>query len=154
MRYFGCTLKYTGPAVSMVEEEMSTTLTIRDETTSSFGDANEEFTLDLPTERITVRDLIRARVYGEVRDYNLRQPEYFRGLVQPTDAERTLNGFKVRQGRRIDPKRQFENAIASFYRNGFLVLVNDRQVDELEEEIEVRPDTTVTFLKLVPLVGG
>jgi hypothetical protein len=138
----------------MVEEEMSTTLTIRDETTSSFGGANEEFKLDLPTERITVRDLIRARVYGEVRDYNLRQPVYFRGLVQPTEAERTLNGFKVRQGRRIDPERQFENAIASFYRNGFLVLVNDRQVDELEEEIEVRPDTTVTFLKLVPLVGG
>jgi hypothetical protein len=106
------------------------------------------------TERITVRALIRTRVYQEVGDYNLRQPEYFRGLVQPTDAERTLNGFKVRQGRRIDPEKQFEGAIESFYRNGFLVLVNDRQVDELEEEIEIRPDTTVTFLKLVPLVGG
>ncbi|MDQ3942947.1 MAG: hypothetical protein M3254_07570 [Actinomycetota bacterium] len=134
---------------------MSTTLTIRDETTSSFGGDNEEFTLDVPTGRITVRELIRARVYGEVRDYNLRQPEYFRGLVQPTDAERTLNGFKVRRGRRIDPEKQFKRAVESFYRNGFLVLVDDRQVDELEEEIEIRPDTTtVTFLKLVPLVGG
>jgi len=27
-------------------------------------------------------------------------------------------------------------------------------VDELDDEIEIRPDTTVTFLKLVPLVGG
>ncbi len=134
---------------------MSTTLTIRDETTSSFsGDNDEEFTLDVLTERLTVRELIRTRVYREVRDYNLRQPEYFRGLVQPTDAERTLNGFKVRRGRRIDPEKQFERAVESFYRNGFLVLVNDRQVDELEEEIEIRPDTTVTFLKLVPLVGG
>ncbi len=133
---------------------MSTTLTIRDETTSSFGGGNEEFTLDVPTERITVRELIRARVYGEVRDYNHRQPEYFRGLVQPTDAERTLNGFKVQRRRRIDPHKQFEGAIESFYRNGFLILVNDRQVDELEEEIEIRPETTVTFLKLVPLVGG
>ncbi len=134
---------------------MTTTLTIRDETTFAFDNGNEgAFTLDVPTERITVRELIRTRVYGEVRDYNLRQPEYFRGLVQPTDAEKTLNGFKVRQGRRLDPERQFERAIESFYRNGFLVLVNDRQVDELEEEIEVRPDTTVTFLKLVPLVGG
>ena len=135
---------------------MSTTLTVRDETTFSFGsESDEEFTLDVPSERITVRDLIRARVYTEVRDYNLSQPEYFRGLVQPSDAERTLNGFKVRQGRRIDPEKQFEKAIESFYRNGFLVLVDDRQVGELEEEIEVRPDaTTVTFLKLVPLVGG
>ncbi len=134
---------------------MSTTLKIRDEMTISFGSDNgEEFTLDVLTECLTVRELIRARVYGEVRDYNLRQPEYFRGLVQPTDAERTLNGFKVRQGRRLDPEKQFERAIESFYRNGFLVLVDERQVDELEEEIEIRPDTTVTFLKLVPLVGG
>ncbi len=133
---------------------MSTTLTIRDETTFGLDSDGNEFALDVPTERITVRGLIRARVYGEVRDYNLRQPEYFRGLVQPTEAERTLNGFKVRQGRRLDPEKQFKKAVASFHRNGFLVLVNDRQVDELEEEIEVRPDTTVTFLKLVPLVGG
>ena len=135
---------------------MSTTLKIRDETTFSFrSEDDEEFTLDVRAERITVRELIRARVYGEVRDFNLSQPEYFRGLVQPSDAERTLNGFKVRQGRRIDPEKQFEKAIEAFYRNGFLVLVDDRQVDELEEEIEVRPETTtVTFLKLVPLVGG
>jgi hypothetical protein len=133
---------------------MPTTLTIRDETTFSFGGDAEGFTLDVPAECITVRELIRTRVYQEVRDYNLRQPEYFRGLVQPTDAERTLNGFKIRPGRKIDPEKQFEGAIESFYRNRFLVLVNDRQVDELEEEIEVGRDTTVTFLKLVPLVGG
>ncbi len=133
---------------------MPTALTVRDDTTFGFGGASEEFTLDVPTERITVRELIRTRVYQEVRDYNLSQPEYFRGLVQPADAERILNGFRVRQRRRIDPEKQFESAIESFYRNGFLVLVNDRQVDELEEEIEVRPETTVTFLRLVPLVGG
>ncbi len=134
---------------------MPTTLTIRDETTFDFGGDNDEgFALDVSAERITVRGLIRARVYREVRDHNLRRPELFRGLVQPTGAERTLNGFKVGRGRRIDPERQFEGAVESFYRNGFVVLVNDRQVGGLDEEIEVRPDTTVVFLKLVPLVGG
>jgi hypothetical protein len=133
---------------------MSTTLTIRDETTFSFGGDDVAFTLDVPAERFTVRELIRTRVYREVRDYNLHQPEYFRGLVQPTDAERTLNGFKVRRRRKIDQEKQFERAIESFYRNGFLVLIDDRQVEELEDEIEVGPETTVTFLKLVPLVGG
>src|ERR671914_2078504 len=106
---------------------MSTTLTIRDETTFAFGDDSAgAFALDAPTERTTVRELIRARVYAEVRDYNLRQPEYFRGLVQPSDAERTLNGYKMRRRRRLDPQRQFEGAIESFNRNGFFVLVNDR----------------------------
>jgi hypothetical protein len=133
---------------------MSIALTIRDETTFTFGGNNQGFTLDVPTESITVRELIRARVYREVREYNIRQPEYFRGLVQPTGAERTLNGFKVRRWRRIDPEEQFETAIESFYRNGFLILVNAQQVDELEEEIEASPETTVTFLKLLPLVEG
>jgi hypothetical protein len=134
---------------------MSTTLKIRDETTFSLGgDDDRDFTLDLPEERITVRDLIRARVYREVSDYNLDQPKYFRGLVQPSDAERSLNGFKMCSRRKIDPERQFELAKRAFYSNGFILLVDDRQVDELDEEIEIRPDTTVTFLKLVPLVGG
>ena len=133
---------------------MARTLTIRDETAFNFGGAEEGFTLDLLSERITVGELIRTRVYQEVRDHNLNQPEYFRGFVQPTDAERSLNGFRMRKGRRIDADKQFELAIKAFYTNGFIVLVNGRQVDELEEEIEIRPDTTVTFLKLVPLVGG
>jgi hypothetical protein len=134
---------------------MATTLKIRDETTLSLGgDEEGGFALDVLTARITVRDLIRARIANEVRDYNLSQPEYFCGLVQPTGAERTLNGFKMPKRRRIDPEKQFELAMSAFYANGFILLVDDRQVDELEEEIEVRPDTTVTFLKLVPLVGG
>ena len=128
---------------------------IRDETTFSLGgDDDRDFTLDVPEERITVRDLIRARVYREVHEYNVSQPEYFHGLVQPSDAERSLNGFKMRKRRRIDPDGQFELAKRAFYTNGFILLVDDRQVDELEEEIEIRLDTTVTFLKLVPLVGG
>jgi len=46
---------------------MSTTLKIKDETTFSLGgDDDRDFTLDVPEERITVRDLIRARVYREV----------------------------------------------------------------------------------------
>lgn len=133
---------------------MARTLTIQDDTTFNFGGADEGFTLDLLSERITVRELIRTRVYREVRDYNLNQPEYFRGLVQPTDAERTLNGFKVQQRRRIDPEKQFERAIESFHRNGFFILVNGLQVDGLEEEIEIGSETTVTFLRLVALVGG
>jgi hypothetical protein len=134
---------------------MSTTLKIRDETIFGLGrDEDRAFTLDVLVGRVTVRELIRARVANEVSAYNLSQPEYFRGLVQPTDAERSLNGFKMHKGRMIDPEKQFELAIRAFYSNGFILLINDRQVNELDEEIEIGPDTTVTFLKLVPLVGG
>jgi hypothetical protein len=128
------------------------TITIRDETLT--GQSIAEHPLDLLTERVTVRELIRSRVYQEVQDYNRRKPETFRGLVQPTDAEQTLNGFRVRNHRQIDWKDQFEKACDAFERNGFFVLVNDRQPDSLDEELTIDHTQTVTFVKLVPLVGG
>jgi hypothetical protein len=131
---------------------MPVTLKICDEIT--IGRAEHVLTLDLLTEHITVRELIRSRVYQEVKDYNVQQRSHFRGLVQPSDAEQTLNGYKLREPRRIDWEKQFEQAIASFQRNGFIILVDDEQVDDLEQEIEIKPETAVTFLKLVPLVGG
>jgi len=133
---------------------MVASLTIRDVNTLNLDSDGSVFVLDFLTERITVRELIRSRVYQEVKDYNTSQPEYFRGLVQPTDTEKTLNGYKFRQLRQIDWEKQFEKAIAAFEGNGFVILVDDQQVTELEEEIVVAPETSVTFLKLVPLVGG
>lgn len=112
------------------------------------------FVLDFLTERITVRELIRIRVYQEVKDFNTKKTEYFCGLVQPTETEQTLNGFRMRKPRQIDWEQQFEQAIAAFEGNGFLLLVDDEQATELDEEIVITPETTVTFLKLVPLVGG
>ncbi len=132
--------------------EKPTTLTIYDET--AFGEKTLTRVLDFLTERITARELIRERVYQEVREYNATQPEYYRGLVQPTDAEASLNGYRVRRRRRIDWEQQYERALEAFARNGFFVLVDDRQVEELDEAIDLRPGTQVSFIKLVPLVGG
>jgi len=101
-----------------------------------------------------VRELIRARIYQEVQDYNQKQPEYFRGLVQPNDVERMLNGYKLRTKRKIDWEEQYRQALDAFERNRFFVLVGDKQADSLDQEFEVKVDTEVSFVKLVPLVGG
>jgi hypothetical protein len=103
---------------------------------------------------MTVRELIRARIYQEVQDYNLKTPEYFRGLVEPTQAERVLNGYKLKARRKIDWEDQFRKACEAFERNGFFILVGDRQAESLDEEFVVKVDAEVSFVKLVPLVGG
>ncbi len=131
---------------------MATALTVHDEGTS--GGRFRSFTLHLAAERITVRELIERRVIQEVEEYNHAQPEYFHGLVQPTDAERVLNGYRLRQKRRIDAAEQCRKAVEAFQRNGFFVLVDQRQLEGLDDEITVRPDTQVSFVKLVPLIGG
>jgi hypothetical protein len=136
---------------------MPVTLTIRDE--SATGDVTNEIPLEFPSERITVRELIRERVYQEVQDFNLRTHDrLFRGLVQPTDAERVLNGsrpeYRLKTARQIDWRTQFENAVAAFERNGFFVLIDDRQAESLDQEFVIRGGTQVSFVKLTPLVGG
>jgi hypothetical protein len=131
---------------------MGTTLAARDKTTLDLE--GRLFALDLDSERVTVREIIRSRVYQEVDEYNARQPEYFRGLVQPTGAEKTLDGYKLRKKRRIDAEKQFHVALDAFRDHGFLMLVDNHQVTDLDQVIEVQPDTTVTFFKLIPLAGG
>lgn len=131
---------------------MPTTLTIHDETAS--GQKTNTFTLDCLTERMTVRELIRARIYQEVQDYNQKEPEYFRGLVEPTNAERVLNGYKLKARRKIDWQEQYERSLQAFERNGFFVIVGDKQAESLDQEFDVKVDTEVSFVKLVPLVGG
>jgi hypothetical protein len=131
---------------------MAATLMIHDENTS--GQKTNSFTLECLTEHMTVRELIRARIYQEVQDYNLREPEYFHGLVQPNEAERVLNGYKLRGKQKIDWQEQYQRALESFERNGFFVLVGDRQAEKLDEEFQVKVDTEVSFVKLLPLVGG
>lgn len=131
---------------------MSVTLTIRDETVG--GQPLHEWALEVLTERMSVRELIRSRVYQEVQDYNRSQPDRFCGLIQPTDAEQTLNGVKLLKKRQIDWKAQFDKATEAFERNQILILLNDSQLESLDEEIEIKLGTTVTFLKLTMLVGG
>ena len=131
------------------------TLQIQDETTA--GERLAALALQLTSERVTVRELIRARVHQEVRAFNTQANlggGRFFGLVQPSDAERELNGYRMREPRRIDPERQTEVALSAFERGHVLLLVDDRQVEDLDDELVLRPRTAVTFLKLVPLVGG
>lgn len=131
---------------------MATALTVHDEGTS--GGRIRSFRLQLASERITVRELIERRVTQEVQEYNRAQPEFFEGLVQPTDAERVLNGYRLRKKRMLDAAEQCAKAIEAFQRAGFFLLVDDRQLERLDDEIAVRPDTEVRFVKLVPLIGG
>ena len=133
---------------------MTATVQIRDEATGA-PDAHE-FALEVLTEKITVRELIRSRVYQEVKDHNLRSSDVYQSLVQPLEAENAPGGAHARkkQKRPIDWQKQFDTALEAFQRRQVLVLVDDRQVEDLEEEVQIAANTVVTFVRLVPLVGG
>ena len=75
-------------------------------------------------------------------------------LIQPTLAERVLNGFKFKEKKKIDWREQYKKAVEAFERNGFIILVDELQAESLDQIIQIEAKTSVTFLKLVPLVGG
>jgi hypothetical protein len=123
-----------------------------DETTS--GECAEAWELAVQEERLTLRELVCRRVREEVARYDAGSAGVFRGLVRPSGAERILDGYRLRERREIDAEEQCRLALEAFGRNGFLVLVGERQVEELDAVVELAEGTRVSFLKLVPLVGG
>src|SRR5512140_1678479 len=107
------------------------------------GQTLHEFVVELLTERVTVRELIRSRVHQEVEAFNIKQPEVYRGLVQPNDAEIALNGVKLKKRRQMDWKEAFDKAIEAFDSNRVLVLVDDAQARTLDQEFVVNPKTRI-----------
>jgi hypothetical protein len=119
---------------------MTRTIAIIDETTG--GATERRFDIEVGTPTLTVREIIRTRVFEEVQRFRHRPEQAFRGLVQP-------------KGPAIDWQEQVEVALGAFAAGTVLVLVGDRQVRSLDEEVALRDGTNeVTFLRLVPLMGG
>ncbi|AEV87685.1 hypothetical protein ACWT_6673 [Actinoplanes sp. SE50] len=108
---------------------------------------------DLP-DRIPARELLRLRVREEVARFNAAGGELYRGLVRPAAATETPHGFRMPAGGRIDETAQADAACAAFERNGFVMIAGERQVESLDQIIDLRRDAEVAFIRLVALVGG
>jgi hypothetical protein len=119
------------------------------------GAAAVDRALDIDVPRITVRELIRLRVALEVEQFNRERPEIFEGLVQPDESERILNGYRVKFHylRTLDAERQFARAVQAFESRRFLVIAGGRQIESIDEEIDLAAGE-VEFFKLAPLMGG
>jgi hypothetical protein len=109
--------------------------------------------LRLVSERITLRELLKRRIDEEVAELNAGGGDEIKPLVAPMEQESRLNGEKPTR-RTVDPERQLAAAVEAFERRRIVIIVDSRQVLDLDQAIVVTPDTEVRFLKLVPLVGG
>ena len=126
---------------------MPLTLTIQDKNVG--GGIGNEFSMNVLKDRLTVRELIRARVHQEVKDYKRVKTEnaadLTKSLVKP-DTDRDLKD--------IDIEQQVQIACKAFESNQIIILINENQVDSLDDQIELTDESVVSFLKLTQLVGG
>lgn len=126
------------------------TLVIKDEALS--GKVLNEIALQFENEYITVKELIAKRIEKEVERYEQDISNYkTKGLVLPSNLEKRLNNKKKFE---IDIEKQTYVALDAFMNNGFFILIDDEQVEELEQKFLVDGTTDVSFVKLTPLVGG
>ena len=131
---------------------MNLAIKLLDKTTD--GKLYRETELRLVSNRSTLREILAQRIRQEVDKHNGSDRKLFSGLVQPSDTEEKLNGFKLRKPREVSYEKQLELAIEAFGNNGFFVLLDDRQIEDLDTPVTLREDSRLSFVKLVPLIGG
>ena len=117
----------------------------------------------------TLRALITQVVREEVRAYRERQEA--RRLARVLSREEIAVGVqsgKVDMGgartddpaaepmpvNPVDTDEAVATALQAFGDGLYYVFVDETQRQDLEESVRVRPDSRVTFLRLVPLAGG
>ncbi|MEM9105365.1 MAG: hypothetical protein AAGC96_06880 [Pseudomonadota bacterium] len=126
--------------------------------------ALDTFELHLASERLSARDLIRRRVFEEVKRINAdsaadreghdRARSFLVGF-KADPVEQELNASKTsRRWAPLSPEDEYAAALEGFESNTFVMLFDDRQIEDLDDFVTVTQDSELVFLRLVPLVGG
>ncbi|MDH5692857.1 MAG: hypothetical protein OEZ47_07115 [Gammaproteobacteria bacterium] len=131
---------------------MNAVLVIKDETAR--GEQINTVRLSLVSERLSVKELISRRVQQEVEQFNLKRPVCFKALVKPKDAEETTQGFRLAVHHDLDWEIQVETAIEAFKQKCFFIMVNGKELSDLDDEVVITDTTEISFIRLMPIVGG
>lgn len=111
--------------------------------------------------RVTLQDLITRIVIDQVEAFHQRQDE--RRLIRFLSAQQIADGAargKIEMGgsevatQTIDDQAAVANALQAFRDGIYLAFVNGQQVQQLDTQVQLQPDTRVSFVRLVMLAGG
>ena len=119
----------------------------------------------LASERVTPREIIRRRVEAEVEDLNRTRSAHaqahartrsFLIPVEAGSAESLLNKIvpRTRKTKLFDIQSETQRAQDAFDQRGFIMLFDDRQIDDADREVTLMPDSEIVFVYLTPLRGG
>jgi len=120
--------------------------------------------LRLASERVSAREIIRSRVVAEVEELNQQKQRHAEGhartrsfIVDQDSSETKLNSVSSlgrRKTKLLDVEMETDRAITAFTRRRFIMLLDDRQIDDLDEAVGLRPESEIVFVHLMPLKGG
>jgi hypothetical protein len=109
---------------------------------------------------VTLRDLITLVVRDEVAGFRERQVErrFLAVLTENQIADGASRGRVAPGGQELDQRVDLDEAVGAVlqaFEDGiYYVFVDTRQRTQLDEQVELGDESTVTFLRLTPLAGG
>lgn len=132
--------------------------------------------LGLPHTQTTAKALLKARIQQDCKLANLNNKQtydtkkaqllaqYKQKVGNLSEHEKSLNGDKppkliemaLEDLQDLDWQIEFDKAVKSFLNNGFILIIDDKQITDLDEPLWIKADNTskLTFLQLIPLQGG
>jgi hypothetical protein len=119
--------------------------------------------LDILDQDITVAELIRRTVEEQIREllvsYKLEAEQARHALNRLYLTEQEIQAQAVTGAIRsvplqIDGAAEVRRAQRAFEKGSYLLVVDGRRVQRLDERLTFRPGCRVTFLRLTPLIGG
>ena len=139
-----------------------------------FGSPTQELslppvTLSLVSERVTVAELIKRTVRQQINtlvEEELVASQTVRKILewqylteadvasQARDGRIRFNDSVQEKYTNIDIDREIIRAYRGFEFGAFKVVVDGEMMDDLADVITLTPYAKITFLRLVPLVGG
>lgn len=133
----------------------------------------DHLTLNLLEERLTVAELIQRAVEEGVREEAAKRVQKMPGslgIFAPKEAKQrgylTKEEIAAQQqhGKISSPDQlsistpdasaQVKKALRAFQVGTYIVLIDNKRVKTLDEEITFSPTTSIQFLRLTPLIGG
>lgn len=111
-------------------------------------------------ETLTLRALITGIVRIEVDAFGKRQAE--RRLLQVLTTKQISDGVVVGKiipggqnlNQEVDPEEAVASALQAFDDGFYLVIVDGKELRSLDQQVCLRSDSRLTFLRLAMLVGG
>ncbi len=113
-------------------------LLIRDD--NGFGNIYNELNLSFKNLEVSIHDIITERVYQEVEMYNQQAQDYKHSLVKPKEDEIRLNNTREKKKRSVNIEKQVEIALQAFSNNGFFILVDEKQAEDLNQIVIIKPN--------------
>jgi hypothetical protein len=92
-----------------------------------------------------LREIIRSYIYQGVSEYNALKRRDLIGLV--------LSDPLISEPMQLDWEEQYQQALQSFGKRHYLVLVDGYQITDLDKSLQITRATKIQFFLLAPLVS-